>query len=125
MALGGTFMRTIIDTPDESFKKNDVFVLFFVALSFFEIFTGFFWGPGYSAVLEGRGRDVQNRLLHGPRHLFFIGKIKYHPKSKYIKRVLHAHALHHQQITAHKGICFGFLYASKKYAVTAENPVST
>jgi beta-carotene 3-hydroxylase len=52
-------------------------------------------------------------------------KIKFRPKSKYIKRILNAHAIHHQQSTAHKGICFGFLYASKKYAVTAENPVST
>jgi beta-carotene 3-hydroxylase len=40
-------------------------------------------------------------------------KIKYRPKSAYMKRVLDAHALHHQKSTAHTGVNFGFLYASR------------
>jgi len=46
-------------------------------------------------------------------------------QSKYIQRVLHAHSIHHQKSKAHEGVCFGFLYASKKYALPVENPVST
>ncbi|PNX46251.1 MAG: hypothetical protein BV459_06750, partial [Thermoplasmata archaeon M11B2D] len=52
-------------------------------------------------------------------------KIKYRPKSKYIKRVLYAHSVHHQKSKGREGICFGFLYASKKYALSEENPVPT
>ncbi len=42
-------------------------------------------------------------------------RINYKPKSEYMKRVLHAHAIHHQKSTAKDGVNFGFLYASKKY----------
>jgi hypothetical protein len=30
-----------------------------------------------------------------------------------MKRVLNAHAIHHQKSTAHTGVNFGFLYASR------------
>jgi beta-carotene 3-hydroxylase len=90
------------------FEKNDVFGLFFAALSILLIFTGFFGGL-----------DIR----------FFLGihrriRIKYRPKSRYLKRVLHAHSIHHQKSKAHEGICFGFLYASKKYTVPEEDPTS-
>jgi beta-carotene 3-hydroxylase len=100
------------------FEKNDVFGAFFAVLSFILILFGFFGGfdirlfIGIGVAMYGMGYF----LVHD---IFFHHRIniKYRPKSKYIKRVLHAHAMHHQKSTAHDGICFGFLYASRRYAV--------
>ncbi len=101
------------------FEKNDVFGLFFSILSFILIFTGFFGGYDISLPI-GIGvacYGIGYFLVHD---IFFHRriKIKYRPKSKYMKRVLNAHRIHHQKSNSHKGICFGFLFASKKYAVS-------
>ena len=101
------------------FEKNDIFGLFFSLLSFSLILTGYLGGfdiripLGIGVMLYGLGYF----LVHD---IFFHRKlkIKLRPKSDYLKRVLHAHSVHHQKSTAHKGICFGFLYANKKYAVS-------
>jgi len=100
------------------FEKNDVFGLFFALLSFLLIFTGFLGGfdirfpIGIGVMLYGFGYFlVHDTFFH---HRI---KIKYRPKSKYIKRVLNAHTTHHQKSKSHEGICFGFLYASKKYNI--------
>ena len=98
------------------FEKNDIFGLFFAILSFLLILTGFLGGfdirfpLGIGVMLYGVGYFlVHDTFFH--RRI----KIKYRPKSKYMKRVLHAHTVHHQKSKAHEGVCFGFLYAQKKY----------
>jgi beta-carotene 3-hydroxylase len=98
------------------FEKNDLFGLFFSILSFLLILTGTINGINYRLAL---GIGV---LLYGIGYflvhdIFFHKriKLKYKPKSDYMKRVLKAHAIHHQKSTAHTGVAFGFLYASKKY----------
>jgi beta-carotene 3-hydroxylase len=100
------------------FEKNDIFGLFFAILSFLLILTGFLAGfdirlpIGIGVACYG----ISYFLVHDTFfHRRF--KIKYRPKSNYMKRVLHAHSIHHQKSTAHEGICFGFLYASKIYSV--------
>ncbi len=77
-------------------------------------FFGFFGGfdirlfIGIGVAMYGIGYFlVHDTFLHRQN------KIEYRPKSKYIKRILHAHAIHHQIITAHTGFCFVFLYATK------------
>jgi len=100
------------------FEKNDVFGLIFSALSFIFILTG--WLDGYDIkFFIGIGimsYGIAYFLVHD---VFFHRrvKLKYKPKSRYMKRVLHAHTIHHQKSTAHKGVCFGFIIASKKYDV--------
>ncbi len=107
-------------------QKNDTFGLFFAVISIILIFTGFFGGfdvrlfLGFGVAMYGGGYFLVHDIFFHRRI-----KIKYRPKSEYIKRVLHAHAIHHQQSKAHEGVCFGFLYARKKYALPAEIPVST
>lgn len=100
------------------FEKNDIFGLFFSILSFTLVLTGYLGGLdiripiGIGVMMYGIGYFlVHDTFFH--RRI----KIKYRPKSSYMKRVLYAHSIHHQKSTAHKGVCFGFLYASKKYAV--------
>jgi len=98
------------------FEKNDIFGLFFSLLSFILILTGFLdvfdykFALGIGVMLYGLGYLLVHDIFFHKRI-----KIKFKLKSKYIKRVLNAHATHHQKSTAHTGICFGFLYASKKY----------
>jgi beta-carotene 3-hydroxylase len=99
------------------FEKNDLFGLFFSIISFVLICTGLLWGPlvlvfiGIGIMLYGVGYFLVHDIFFHRRI-----KIRYHPKGKYMKRVLNAHAIHHQKSTAHTGICFGFLFASKKYS---------
>jgi len=101
------------------FEKNDIFGLFFRILSFSLILTGYLGGfdiripLGIGVMLYGLGYFLVHDIFFHRRL-----KIKYRPKSDYLKRVLHAHTVHHQKSKAHQGICFGFLYANKKYAVS-------
>ena len=99
------------------FEKNDVFGLFFSILSFILILTGFLQEMIILLVL-GIGIMIYGLGYFLVHDIFFHRRIKirYHPKSPYIQRVLNAHAVHHQKSTAHTGLCFGFLYAHKKYA---------
>lgn len=99
-------------------EKNDVFGLIFSIVSFLFIFTG--WLDGYDfkfAIGIGiMSYGIAYFLVHD---VFFHRrvKLKYKPKSRYMKRVLHAHSIHHQKSTAHSGVNFGFIYASRKYDV--------
>ena len=99
-------------------EKNDVFGLIFAVISFLLIFTGFLdsydikFPIGIGVMFYGLGYFLVHDTFFHKRL-----KLKYRPKSKYLKRVLNAHAVHHQKSKAHEGVCFGFLYASKKYDV--------
>lgn len=101
------------------FEKNDVFGLIFSIVSFLFIFTG--WLDGYDfkfAIGIGiMSYGIAYFLVHD---VFFHRrvKLKYKPKSRYMKRVLHAHSIHHQKSSPHSGVNFGFIYASKKYDVS-------
>ncbi len=98
------------------FEKNDVFGLFFSFLSFIFILTGFFSNLdirlpiGIGIACYGIGYFLVHDIFFHRRI-----KIKYRPKSSYMKRVLNAHSIHHQKSKVHQGVCFGFLYANKKY----------
>jgi beta-carotene 3-hydroxylase len=84
------------------FEKNDLFAVFFSLISFLFILTGIVTGFNFNLAV-GIG-------------IIFYG-ISYQPKSKYIKRILNAHGIHHAMSTPKTGVNFGFLYASKKYQV--------
>ena len=96
------------------FQRNDVFGLFFAIVSFLFILTGILSGfdirlaVGIGIMFYGIGYFLVHDIFFHKRI-----KIKYRPKSAYMKRVLDAHALHHQKSTAHTGVNFGFLYASR------------
>ena len=100
------------------FEKNDAFGLFFAVVSFIFILAGVFSGfdtklaVGLGIMLYGVGY----LLVHD---IFFHRRIKiqYRPNNRYIKRILNAHAMHHKVSTSNSGVCFGFLYANKKYSV--------
>ena len=98
------------------FERNDLFGVFFSLISFLFILAGILSGfdiklaVGIGIMLYGIGYF----LVHD---VFFHKRIKigYRPQSKYIKRILKAHAVHHEKSTSKTGVNFGFLYASNKY----------
>jgi beta-carotene 3-hydroxylase len=99
-------------------EKNDVFSLFFAMVSFLFILTGWLSGfdikfaIGLGIMLYGVGYFMVHDVFFHKRL-----KLRYRPKNRYIRRILKAHAAHHQVSTPDSGVCFGFLYASKKYAI--------
>jgi beta-carotene 3-hydroxylase len=99
-------------------EKNDIFGIFFAVVSFLFILTGTLGNYdirlaiGIGIMLYGLGYFLVHDIFFHKRI-----KIKFRPKSKYIKRILNAHSTHHQKSKEHKGVCFGFLYANKKYEV--------
>ena len=100
------------------FEKNDIFSLFFAIISFLFILTGFLskfsisLAIGFGIMLYGMGYFMVHDIFFHKRI-----KLRYRPRSKYIERILNAHAVHHQVSTSNSGICFGFLYANKKYSI--------
>lgn len=100
------------------FEKNDAFGLFFAVVSFLFILTGLLSGfdinlaIGFGIMLYGIGYFMVHDVFFHRRI-----KIQYRPKNRYIRRILNAHAAHHRESTSDSGICFGFLYANKKYSV--------
>ncbi len=101
------------------FEKNDLFGLFFSLTSFLFILTGilsrfdFKLAVGIGIMLYGIGYFLVHDVFFHKRL-----KIDYRPKSNYIKRILKAHGVHHAKSTPKTGVNFGFLYASKKYAIS-------
>lgn len=113
----GWFLHEDHHRPSKGkFEKNDIFGLFFSVVSILLISTGFFGGYdvrlfiGIGVAFYGFGYLLVHDIFFHRRI-----KIKYRPKSNYMKRVLNAHRIHHQKSSAHKGVSFGFLYAQKKY----------
>ncbi len=100
------------------FEKNDLFGLFFSLVSFLFILSGILSGfdfklaIGIGIMLYGIGYFLVHDVFFHKRI-----KINYRPKSSYLDRILNAHGVHHAKSTPKTGVCFGFLYASKKYAV--------
>jgi beta-carotene 3-hydroxylase len=100
------------------FQKNDIFALFFVSISVLLIYIGngkslfvLSWiGVGMAAY--GFGYFLFHDVLFHQRI-----KIPYVPRGSYLKRIIRAHATHHQKSSAQQGVAFGFLYASRKYEV--------
>ncbi len=97
-------------------EKNDVFGVIFSVVSFLFIFTG--WLDGFDIKFAiGIGIMAYGLAYFLVHDVFFHRRVnlRYKPKSKYMKRVLHAHSIHHQKSSAYDGVCFGFVIASKKY----------
>src|SRR6056297_3814909 len=100
-------------------EKNDVFGLIFSIVSFLFIFTG--WLDGYDIKFAiGIGILSYGLAYFLVHDVFFHRRVnlRYKPISRYMKRVLHAHTIHHQKSSAYDGVCFGFVIASKKYDVS-------
>lgn len=102
---------------DHTLEKNDLFGLVFSIPSIALFYYGSYvtYNPYVLAVAIGI-------FCYGVFYLIFHDflvhqRIKLNPrrKSKYLRRMIHAHYIHHSKHTKDKCESFGFLIVSKKY----------
>lgn len=104
------------------FEKNDYYALVFAIIAASTIIYGdlhrTYWYLTYFGIgvtLYGVAYFVFHDLIVHRRI-----KFKYKAKSKYMKRIMNAHYVHHKIHTKEGAEAFGFLFAPKKYIVRKE-----
>ena len=110
---------------DHTLEKNDLFAVVFSV-------------PSIGLILAGTLTDLKFLLAiglgiaaYGAFYIIFHDiivhrrvNIKYKAKSKYMKRIMNAHYIHHKTHTKEGAEAFGFLYAPKKYEPKRKKEVS-
>lgn len=103
---------------NHALEMNDLFALVFSIPSILTIYFGYdnyqeFWWLLYVGI---------GILCYGLFYFVFHDiivhrrvKIPFKAKSKYMKRIMRAHYVHHETHTKEDAEAFGFLYAPKKY----------
>lgn len=99
------------------FEKNDYFAIVFALFS-----IGFFAAGTFVSGLEFLFWIGLGVLAYGIFYFIFHDvivhrrvKIKFVARSRYMKRIMRAHYIHHKVHTRRGAEAFGFLYAPKKY----------
>ncbi len=102
---------------DHAFEKNDLFAVVFSipSIVLFYYFSQVVFNPYMLAVAFGI-------FCYGVFYFIFHDiivhqRIKWRPKkrNRYLKRIIHAHYVHHRTHTRQGCEAFGFLYAPAKY----------
>ncbi len=103
---------------NHALEMNDLFALVFSIPSILTIYVGYgnyqeYWWLLYIGI---------GILCYGIFYFIFHDiivhrriKIPFKAKSKYMKRIMRAHYVHHEKHTKEDAEAFGFLYAPKKY----------
>ena len=108
--FGWEWHRSHHEPHDSLFERNDLYALFFAALSVVLMLVGHLWAPafwmGVGLIVYGvLYALVHDGLVHGRwpfRHV---------PRRGYLKRLYQAHKLHHAVEGKTGCVSFGFLYA--------------
>jgi beta-carotene 3-hydroxylase len=112
-----TWHRSHHTVHDHKLERNDWFAVVFSLPSI----ASFYYGSvaTYNPYLIAAGLGI---LCYGIFYLVFHDvivhqRIRWRPKkqSKYLKRMINAHHVHHKKHTKEDCEAFGFLYAPKKY----------
>lgn len=105
------------------FERNDLFAIVFSLPAIVLIITGSLVPSLNLLMYVGFGITA-----YGVFYLLFHDilvhrriNLKYKPKSKYMKRIMRAHYIHHEKHTKEGCEAFGFLYAPPKYEKTSNS----
>lgn len=105
------------------FEKNDYYALVFSVVASSSIIYGsmheevwYLMYFGFGVTLYGIAYFTFHDLIVHRRI-----KFKYTPKTKYMRRIMNAHYIHHKVHTKEGASAFGFLYAPKKFESKARN----
>ena len=98
-------------------EKNDIFTLFFSSIAIVLLYYGttyampFVLSAGIGVTLYG----VCYFLFHDVMFHRRIKFLKLKPGTRYLRRIINAHATHHQKFYQQQAVAFGFLFASSRY----------
>ncbi|MBN1897776.1 MAG: beta-carotene hydroxylase [Spirochaetes bacterium] len=101
------------------FEKNDLFAFYFAGIAILFFALGAFHGLiiytsiAIGVTLYGIGYFLFHDVMFHRR----IKGFRIKASTPYLKRIIHAHSVHHQSTDKNKSTTFGFLYASKKYDI--------
>ena len=98
---------------DGHFEKNDLYAVCFSVIAASLFITGsLWWMPLWYIALGFTIYGILYGFVHdGLVHQRWPFNIT--PKSTYLKRLVHAHRLHHHTTTKDGAVSFGFLYAEQ------------
>ena len=105
-----------------NWELNDLYAVIFAIPSFVLLLGGvqLGWWPGYAWI--GAGIAAYGAIYFGFHDVIVHRRLptRYLPKSRYMKRIVQAHRLHHAVETKHGTVSFGFLWAPRPDALKAE-----
>lgn len=95
------------------FEANDLYALFFAIPSVVLLLGGVQLGWGSWAVWVGAGIAAYGAIYFGFHDIIVHRRIgtRYVPRSRYMKRIVQAHRLHHVVESKFGTVSFGFLWA--------------
>lgn len=99
-------------------ERNDLFAVVFSIPSFLTIYLGASFYETYWWIFYIGLGILGYGLFYFIFHDIIVHrriKIPFKAKSKYLKRIMRAHYVHHEKHSKEGGEAFGFLYAPKKY----------
>lgn len=104
------------------FEANDFYALFFAIPSVILLLGGVQLGWGYGAVWIGAGIAAYGAIYFGFHDVIVHRRIpvRYVPRSRYMKRIVQAHRLHHVVESRLGAVSFGFLWAPSVDALKRE-----
>lgn len=104
------------------FELNDLYGVIFAIPSIVLLLGGvqLGWWPGFAWI--GAGIAAYGAIYFGFHDVIVHERVRtrYLPRSRYMKRIVQAHRLHHAVGTKHGTVSFGFLIAPRPEALKAE-----
>ena len=98
-------------------EKNDIFTLFFSSIAILLIYCGTTYAMPF-VLVGGIGVTLYGICYFLFHDVMFHRRIKFlklKPGTRYLRRIINAHATHHQKFYQQQGVAFGFLFASSRY----------
>ncbi len=105
-----------------NWELNDLYAAIFAVPSFVLLLGGvqLGWWPGCTWI--GAGIAAYGAIYFGFHDIIVHRRVghRYVPRSRYMKRIIQAHRLHHVVETKHGTVSFGFLWAPRPEALKAQ-----
>jgi beta-carotene 3-hydroxylase len=109
-------------TRSGMFEANDLYAVIFAIPSIVLLLGGvqLGWWPGYAWI--GAGIAAYGAIYFGFHDVIVHQRVRhrYVARSRYMKRIVQAHRLHHAVETKHGTVSFGFLWAPRPESLKAE-----
>jgi beta-carotene 3-hydroxylase len=119
----GWFLHESHHRPRTGFwEKNDLYFVIFALPSIFMLLGGVQLGWGDWATAIGLGIATYGAIYLGFHDIIVHQRVAHHyvARSKYMKRIVQAHRLHHVVETREGNVSFGFLVAPRPETLKAQ-----